>query len=38
VVDYYRDRGILREIDGTKDIEGVAAEVQQELRTLEAAA
>jgi adenylate kinase len=31
VVDYYRDRGILREIDGTRDIEGVATEIQRQL-------
>jgi adenylate kinase len=31
VVDYYRQRGILREIDGTRDIETVAAEIAQYL-------
>ncbi|MBV9899088.1 MAG: nucleoside monophosphate kinase, partial [Chloroflexi bacterium] len=32
VVDYYRDRGILREIDGTRDIDGVASEIKQQLQ------
>ena len=31
VVDYYRDRGILREIDGTRDIPVVAAEIEREI-------
>jgi adenylate kinase len=31
VVGYYRDRGILREIDGTRDIDGVADEIEQQL-------
>ena len=32
VVDYYRDRGILREVDGTRDIEGVAGDIQRQLK------
>jgi adenylate kinase len=32
VVDYYRERGILREIDGTRDIESVAGEIEQQLK------
>ncbi|MBV9322611.1 MAG: adenylate kinase [Chloroflexi bacterium] len=31
VVDYYRERGILREVDGTQDIETVAAEIERQL-------
>ena len=31
VLDYYRNRGILREIDGTRDIEGVASEIERQL-------
>ena len=31
VVDYYRQRGILREIDGTRDIESVAAEIERQI-------
>jgi len=31
VVDYYRQRGILREIDGTRDIESVALAIRQQL-------
>ncbi len=31
VVDYYRERGILREIDGTRDIEAVASAIRQQL-------
>ncbi len=31
VVDYYRDRGILREIDGTRDIESVALAIGEQL-------
>jgi adenylate kinase len=31
VVDYYRERGILREIDGTRDIDGVADEIEEQL-------
>ena len=31
VVEYYRSRGILREIDGTRDIEGVATDIEQQL-------
>ncbi|HLW75933.1 MAG TPA: adenylate kinase [Bryobacteraceae bacterium] len=31
VLDYYRNRGILREIDGTLDIESVAAEIERQL-------
>ena len=31
VLDYYRDRGILREIDGTRDIDSVAADIEQQL-------
>jgi adenylate kinase len=32
VLDYYRDRGILRQIDGTRDIEGVAADIEEQLQ------
>jgi adenylate kinase len=32
VIDYYRDRGILREIDGTRDIGTVAAEIERQLK------
>jgi adenylate kinase len=31
VLDYYRDRGILAEIDGTRDIDTVAADIEQQL-------
>jgi adenylate kinase len=31
VVDYYRDRGILHEVDGTQDIDAVAADIGQQL-------
>jgi adenylate kinase len=31
VLDYYRQRGILRQIDGTRDIEAVADEIEQQL-------
>jgi adenylate kinase len=31
VVDYYRERGILRDIDGTREIESVAAEIERQL-------
>ena len=31
VVDYYRERGILREIDGTRDIESVALAIGEQL-------
>jgi len=31
VVDYYRDRGILHQLDGTADIETVASEIAQQL-------
>ena len=31
VVQYYRERGILRDIDGTRDIESVAGEIEQQL-------
>jgi adenylate kinase len=31
VVDYYRERGILREIDGTRDIDAVAADIERQL-------
>lgn len=31
VVDYYRQEGILRQIDGTQDIESVAAEIERQL-------
>jgi adenylate kinase len=31
VADYYRERGILRRIDGTRDIEAVAAAIEQQL-------
>jgi adenylate kinase len=36
VVDYYRERGILREVDGTQSIDAVAREIRQELEALEA--
>jgi adenylate kinase len=31
VVDYYRERGILRQIDGTRDIETVARAIEEQL-------
>ena len=31
VVDYYRERGILHEIDGTRDIESVAADIERQV-------
>jgi adenylate kinase len=31
VVDYYRERGILRQIDGTQDIPTVAAEIERQI-------
>ena len=31
VVDYYRQRGILREIDGTRDIDTVAADIERQI-------
>jgi adenylate kinase len=31
VVDYYRERGILRDIDGTRDIDAVASEIERQL-------
>jgi adenylate kinase len=31
VVEYYRERGILREVDGTRDIETVAADIERQL-------
>jgi adenylate kinase len=31
VVDYYRERGILREVDGTRDINSVAAAIERQL-------
>jgi len=34
VVEYYRDRGILREIDGTRDIDGVEADIERQLEAL----
>lgn len=34
VVEYYRERGILREIDGTLGIEEVAAEIERQLAAL----
>jgi adenylate kinase len=34
VVDYYRQRGILREIDGTADIQTVARDIERELGEL----
>jgi adenylate kinase len=37
VVDYYRQRGILRQIDGTRDIETVAAAIARELGQLQPA-
>jgi adenylate kinase len=38
VVDYYRERGVLREIDGTRDIPVVAAEIEQEIGAVLASA
>jgi len=37
VVEYYRERGILREIDGTRDIDDVAKAIQTELNDLQEA-
>jgi adenylate kinase len=37
VVEYYRERGILREIDGTRHIDAVANAIESELSALEAA-
>jgi adenylate kinase len=37
VVEYYRDRGILREIDGTREIDAVAHAIQVELSDLQEA-
>jgi adenylate kinase len=34
VVEYYRERGILREIDGTLDIDAVAIEIERQLEAL----
>ena len=34
VVEYYRERGILREIDGTLGIEDVASEIERQLEAL----
>ena len=34
VVDYYRERGILREIDGPRDIDSVATAIQQQLESV----
>jgi adenylate kinase len=34
VVEYYRDRGILREVDGTRDIDSVAADIERQLEAL----
>ena len=31
VLDYYRQEGILRQVDGTRDIESVAAEIERQL-------
>jgi adenylate kinase len=31
VLDYYRDRGILRQVDGTRDIETVADDIERQL-------
>ena len=38
VVEYYRERGILREIDGTRDIPVVAADVEREISAVLASA
>jgi adenylate kinase len=38
VVDYYRERGILREIDGTLDISTVGAEIEREISAVLASA
>jgi adenylate kinase len=32
VVEYYRERGVLREVDGTRDIDSVAADIQRQLQ------
>ena len=34
VVNYYRERGILREIDGTRDIDTVAADIERQLESV----
>lgn len=34
VVEYYRERGILREIDGTREIDVVAREIEEQLEAL----
>jgi adenylate kinase len=31
VVEYYRERGILREIEGTRDIDSVASDIERQL-------
>jgi adenylate kinase len=31
VIEYYREHGILREVDGTRDIDSVAADIQRQL-------
>jgi adenylate kinase len=31
VVEYYRERGILREVDGTRDINSVATDIERQL-------
>jgi adenylate kinase len=31
VVDYYRERGILRKVDGTRDIDAVASDIERQL-------
>jgi adenylate kinase len=31
VIEYYRERGVLREVDGTRDIDSVAADIQRQL-------
>ena len=33
VVEYYRERGILRQIDGTLDIEAVAGEIERQIES-----
>jgi adenylate kinase len=38
VVEYYRERGILREIDGTRDIPVVGAEIEREISAVLAGA
>jgi len=34
VVEHYRERGILREVDGLREINSVASEIEQQLEAL----